>query len=73
MSIIIRDNFGFALRHSVIGLENSHHSLNQSDANYNQSWHVTRVFPRFWQFVCFDFLFSLANVDVNRFLILGHT
>ena len=32
MSKVIRDCNGFALLRSVIGLENSHHPLNQSDA-----------------------------------------
>ena len=37
VSKVIRDCIGFALTCSVIGLENSHHLLNQSDANLNQS------------------------------------
>ena len=32
MSKVISNCFGFALLHSVIGLKNSRHSLNQSDA-----------------------------------------
>ena len=27
----------------------------------------------FGSFCGFEFVFSLANVDVNRFLVLGHT
>ena len=53
----IRDSIGFAFLRSVIGLENSRHSLKcKTKTNHDQerilSCHdlVTRVFPRFWQF-----------------------
>ena len=36
VSRVIHDSFVFALLHSVIGPENSHHSLNQSDAKLKQ-------------------------------------
>ena len=42
---------------SVIGPENSCHSLDQSDAKVNQ---ITRVFPHFTQFSRFSLEFSLA-------------
>ena len=35
MSKVIRDCIGFALVHSVIGLENSRHPLNQSEEKLN--------------------------------------
>ena len=51
---VIRDCIGFASLRSVIGLENSRYSLNQSDSNYNQYKLGTRVSPRFKHFGCFN-------------------
>ena len=65
----IRDSIGFAFLRSVIGLENSRHSLKcktKTKTNHDQerilSCHdlVTRVFPRFWHLACFNFEFSLV-------------
>ena len=56
MSNEIRDNICFVLLRSVIGPENSRHSLNQSDAKLKTNRDlVARVFPRFWRFGCFYF------------------
>ena len=41
MSKVVRDTLGFALLRSVIGSENSHHFLNQSDTKRN-------LVPRFF-------------------------
>ena len=40
MSKVVRDTLGFALLRSVIGSENSHHFLNQSDTKLklNGTW-----------------------------------
>ena len=37
----------FASSRSLIGLENSRHPLNQSDANIDQSWRSLLHFPAF--------------------------
>ena len=57
--------FGFALLHFVIGPENSHHSLHQSDSKLKPiaTWSHP-FYPRFRQFACFCFEFSLALRDI---------
>ena len=61
---VIRDRIDFALLCSVIGQENSRHSLRQWDAKFEpiSTWSpaFSRVFPRFRQFGCFYFEFSLV-------------
>ena len=46
MSKVIRDYIGFALLRSVIGLENSRHPLNQSDAKLKPIATLLLVFSR---------------------------
>ena len=61
LSKVIRILHWFHILRSVIGLENSRLSLNQSDAKLRPNHNlVTRVFPRFRQFGYFYFEFSLA-------------
>ena len=48
----------------MIGPENSQHPLNQLNEKNHRNL-VTCVFPRFKQFACFRFEFSLVNDDVN--------
>ena len=52
---------GFPFLSFLIGSEKSRHSLNQSDAKLKQIpiW-SSAFFPRFRQFACFQFEFSLA-------------
>ena len=58
---VIQDFFGFALLCSVIGSENSCHSINQSDAKKNTNLDlVARVFSRFAWLACSYSEFSLA-------------
>ena len=57
VSKVIPDYFVFTQSRSVIGAENSRHSLNQSDAKLSHEL-VAHVFPRFWQSDCFYFEFS---------------
>ena len=64
MSKVIRDCSGLTELCSVIGPENSQHPLNQLNAKNHRNL-VTCVFPRFKQFACFRFEFSLVNDDVN--------
>ena len=45
-SQVIRDCVGLALLRSVIGPENSHHSINQSDANVNPTTIWSPTFSR---------------------------
>ena len=64
MSVERKSGIGFFLAslRSLIGKKkNSRHSLNQSDAKLkpNTSWSPA-FFPRFKQFACFHFEFSLA-------------
>ena len=56
------DSFGFALPHSVIDVENLHHSLNQSDANQTKTNYdlAAIIFPHFRHFSWFYSDFSLA-------------
>ena len=72
VSKVIRNCFGFALLYSVIGPQNSNHSLNQSGAKLKpvRLAPVTRVFPRFRQFGWFHFEFSLALNSIY-FLLIG--
>ena len=42
----------FASPRSLIGLENSRHPLNQSDANIDQSWRSLLHFPAFEAGLC---------------------
>ena len=63
VSTVIRDCFGFASLRSVIGLENSRHPLNQSDAKL-KAIVVTRFFPRLRAFTCIYFEFSLVPCDI---------
>lgn len=56
----INNCFGFTW--TVIGPENRRHLLNQSDLKVrNKRDLVVRVFPRFKEFGCFHFKFSLAT------------
>ena len=56
-----RNCIEFALLRCVIGPEQSHHSLNQSDSKLTASQDlVTSVFPRFMQFTWFYFELPLA-------------
>ena len=48
VSKVIRDYIGFALLRSVIGLENSRHPLNQSDAKLKPIATWSLAFPRTW-------------------------
>ena len=63
--------FGFALLRSVIGLKNSRHPLNQSDAKQKTNHDlVTRVFPRFPALsACYVYLFR-ALIGSLHFLRL---
>ena len=65
------DWIGVALLLSVISLENSRHSLNQSDAKLNNHDLVTCVFPCFVQFGWCHIEFSLALKDLLITLVLG--
>ena len=58
---VTRDSSGIASIRSVIGQENSHHFLNQSDSKLKPIaiWSPA-FFPRFRQFDSFYFEFSLA-------------
>ena len=71
---VIRNCIGFALLRFVIGLENSRHPLNQSDAKLIKTNRdlVTRVFPRLiFAFVlighCDYFGFSLTTLNHKAF------
>ena len=55
----------------MISLENSRHSLNQSDAKLNNHDLVTCVFPCFKQFGWCHIEFSLALKDLLITLVLG--
>ena len=69
MSKVNQDCFAFALFCSVIGPENSSHSLNQSDPKLNNRDVVAGVFPCIWKFGRF---YSVAFV--NTFvLVLRHS
>ena len=73
LSKVIRDCFGFALLRSVIDPENSPQLsfFSKLDANELQSrLGRLRFFPRFRQFSCFHFEFSLAVVFT---LVLRHS
>ena len=79
VSKVIQDCIGFASLRSVIGQDNSRHSLNQSDAKLKTNHDgVARVFPRFrqlgvltlnprWLFKPFVFFLS---VTVSGLLVL---
>ena len=61
VSKVIRGSFGFALFRYVIGPEKLFHFFYQSDSRTKTNHDlVARVFPRFRQFDCFYFVFSLA-------------
>ena len=61
VSKIIRDCISFALLLFVIGLENSHHSISQSNAKLKPMTNlIAHVFPRFRKLAWFYFEFSLA-------------
>ena len=72
MSKVIRDCIGFALLRSVIGLENSRHLLNQSDAKLkpiaftlNSHWLLV-IFPFVLIGRCDDFGFGFRFTTLNR-------
>ena len=66
---VIRESFGFALFRYVIGPEKLFHFFYKSDSRTKTNHDlVARVFPRFRQFYCFYFEFSLA-LKVFFFLI----
>ena len=78
----MRDCTGSALLRSVIGLENSPHLLNQSDASLKAI--ATRVFLRFRSVAYIYFEFLLAPCDIylcsdwplsviNLVLVLGNS
>ena len=68
---MIRGCSRFALLRSVIDLENRHHFINQSDAKTETNHDLTaRAFPRFGQFGCFEFEFSLVLMVIS-FLLIG--
>ena len=72
----VQDCNGFATLCSVIGPENWHHHLNQSDAKLKTiaTWSPRFPrFPRFRKFAHFHFEFSLANDYVNLWfwLVVG--
>ena len=61
VSKIIRDCISFALLLFVIGPENSHHSISQSNAKLKPMTNlIAHVFPRFRKLAWFYFEFSLA-------------
>ena len=69
VSKVIRVSFGFALFRYVIGPEKLFHFFYQSDSRTKTNHDlVARVSPRFRQFDCFYFEFSLA-LKVFFFLI----
>ena len=69
VSKVIRESFGFSLFRYVIGPEKLFHFFYQSDSGTKTNHDlVARVFPRFRQFHCFYFEFSLA-LRVFFFLI----
>ena len=55
-----RNMIGLPLPRNMIGLENSCHSLNQSDGTPRIRHTLACVFSRFWQFACFYLEFLLA-------------
>ena len=61
---VTRDCFDFHLLRSVIGLENSRHPLNQSNAKITPM--VARVFPRFSQLAYFYSEFLLAHFGSTK-------
>lgn len=60
----IRGYFGFALHRPVIGLEDSRHALNQSDAGQKLIVTWSHAFPAFGSLLFYS-KSSLANGDVN--------
>ena len=55
----------FSLRHSVIGIENSRHPLNQSDVKLKQSGFGHSHFPALVAGHVCSFEFSLAPCDIT--------
>ena len=64
--------FGFALLCSVIGLENSRHHLNQSDAKLKPLTLVTRVFPRFSRLPVFTCSSHISSMMMLTFVLIGY-
>ena len=81
MSKVIRNYFGFALLRSLIGLKNSRHLLNQSDAKpkpiatwshaFSRAWRRLRVFAASSQW--FIVLFSSVVIGYCNCFGFGFT
>ena len=73
MSNVIRDCIGFALLRSVIGLENSRHPLNQSDAKVKPIATWSLAFSRAWDRLRVFTLSSHWFVVITLVLVLRHS
>ena len=71
VSKVIRDYIGFALLRSVIGLENSRHPLNQSDAKLKPIATWSLVFSRAWDRLRVFTLSSHWFVVIFIFVLIG--
>ena len=69
---VIWDCIGFALLHSVIGLENLHHPLNQSDAKLKPIAIWSLTFSRTWDWLRVFTLSSHWFVVIFIFVLIGH-
>ena len=71
VSKVIRDCIGFALLRSVIGLENSRHPLNQSDAKLKPIATWSLAFSRAWDRLRVFTLSSHWFVVIFIFVLIG--